>query len=78
MTAPRCRVLAEIGSRGAATLGTPGVASLRAKHGGIQEPLWQNYFESICESSYFFLRYDRLLLGQMYGTFRGWPTSFLV
>lgn len=78
MTVPRCSDLAEVRNhRGAATLGTPSAASLKAKHGGDGEPLWQSHFESICESSHFFLRCDRLLLGQMYGTFRVWPTSFL-
>lgn len=78
MTVPRCSGLAEVRNhRGAAILGTPSAASLKAKRGGDEEPLWQNHLESICESSHFFLRCDRLLLGQMYGTFRVWPASFL-
>lgn len=78
MTVPRCSGLVEVRNhRGAAILGTPSAASLKANHGGDEEPLWQNHLESICESSHFFLRCDRLLLGQMYGTFRVWPASFL-
>lgn len=79
MTVPRCSGLAEVRNhRGAAILGTPSAASLKAKHGGDEEPLWQNHLESICESSHFFLRCDRVrcMVHSVFGLLPSWPEVF--